>query len=1098
MSSLVFALVLLASLSVPALAATAGAAPFVAYSLREAERRLTASGQRPAEVVQLGGITRLAGVVYDTRTGDLIIVGRVDRSAPPITLDDLVVAIRALWIHKAWPLVSIDKTPDTAATGKQVVRFEGGIAHTHFGNDTVAGDVVLKKLALDMLPTEVWGLRSYFALSAEAATTSADSNQVAARFWFVPLSAAFATRDGVVAITDLRVGVRTQVVSINGQPVERGSQVRDELGDRFAGALTEHWDALSAAYPEVRRLRALFDVVAVARGIQSLPSAPPLDYWLRQYAVPRVATPTEYPLLKRSAPVTGPRGPATLQVDGGVELKALVMRLRDGDVTALREAVLGSRPSPSALTWNPALDGWEIPGATAAETPQAAHEGAAPGGETIGTKQIGAYVSRELTSAAATATNALSSIPTLPPTAVVPTFAMPPKVDITSTFPSRLPLGNIGGVLLGGTATVAGGHAGVDLSRGSFALLVEGQRARLAPEAFAKFVTALWAVYFSDSDPGVSIDPIGPGILKHLVRYIGEKVVNSDLGRVMREADYLMKQWAVGTGRPDAPGFKDVDDLGAIHGRRYVGARRRFWFVSEGLRFRRGGDLLAFDSGRMALKTEYVLQNKGARAEPADEAFARFFTENYEALAARHPVLHELFEYAKLVGLGKYLKEQRVPLLWFLLANKDVVLTEDSTGTVDALVKGSRHVEGLRIEGGVDLATSPGQYVYDADAVRAIREARAATPATASGRVVPAPDHNGAPRGALEPPAVRLGNQPYSLVPQHTLTTGRDRRGLFYQTDLALTRDGKPGLELVRYFDPARAGGGHFGQGWHLLVPYRVAPAGPERRMFVNVSVPERMVVEHLLTGQREVLVFSTTRYRIAGYVPDDAARSRTLGLFLMSNGAFRLADKLGNEFHFDPRGRLTAMVFTRQHRVELEYLDSFTNAVDAAPYQLRPAGNDRLPFRNVTVPPRMELVDLIGGGSEILVFSDRGRLAGYTPTSAGTGRFEFLALMSDGSFRLRDRAGQEIAFTPSGVFAGIAPAGDAQMIRTVSDGTRHVTFTYTLDRAGHLRIASARLATDSATPPPPVVVYRYDEEGRLMEARRHALAVASVTGSFR
>ena len=49
--------------------------------------------------------------------------------------------------------------------------------------------------------------------------------------------------------------------------------------------------------------------------------------------------------------------------------------------------------------------------------------------------------------------------------------------------------------------------------------------------------------------------------------------------------------------------------------------------------------------------------------------------------------LSELFEYAKMVSLSKYLKENGVPMLWYL-SNKDMILTEDS-GTVDALARKS-------------------------------------------------------------------------------------------------------------------------------------------------------------------------------------------------------------------------------------------------------------------------------------------------------------------------------------------------------------------------------------------------------------------------
>lgn len=50
-----------------------------------------------------------------------------------------------------------------------------------------------------------------------------------------------------------------------------------------------------------------------------------------------------------------------LEVSGGVHLTALARRLKAGDVTALREAVIGIRPSHKALTWGFVVDEWVIP-----------------------------------------------------------------------------------------------------------------------------------------------------------------------------------------------------------------------------------------------------------------------------------------------------------------------------------------------------------------------------------------------------------------------------------------------------------------------------------------------------------------------------------------------------------------------------------------------------------------------------------------------------------------------------------------------------------------------------------------------------------------
>jgi hypothetical protein len=1053
----------------------AEAGQFLAYSMKEAERHLKEGRRASTEVTEMGGITRLAGMVYDPQQRDLIIVGQVNAGEEQIYLDDFVVALRTLLVHNTWPLVSIDKTPDSYQTGKQRIRFEGGIADTRFGKELLEADIVLKKLALGLLPAEVWGLRSYFTLCKDYAQTQGMEERLSTRFWFYPPKDGniLARREDVFALERVQVGVQTQVMSLNGTSTVDSAQVRDPLGEEFASALTTHYEDLSVYYPQIRRLKIFFDLVALARGVQTLSTKPDLTYWLQEYNVPRVETPMDYPLLQQKAQVHATDTVRILQIDGGIELRALVLRLQDGDVTALKEAVLHTRPTANTLTWKLPLAGWQIPGAPkndlVPEVP--ADQGSQ---HSKRNDQMGAYVTRQISRIGTESFGTPSSF-----SAVVPSFPRVglPKFEFANQLPAQRYAQRVGGVMLSGTAHLAGAStASVDLSDGRFSLVVEGENARLSPESFRKFLTAMWAVYYSKQDPGISIDPIAPNIDKHLVRYIG-KVINTDLGRVMREADYLMKKWVVGTERPAIFGFADVDDLTARHGLRYLGASRRVWLVPEDLRFTQGGELLLFDSGRMTVKTEYVLQNKGVKAEPADEAFAKFFTAHYQEIAARYPVYTELFEYAKLVSLAKYLKENRVPLYWFLLAHKDLVLTEDSPGTVDALAKGSDHFAGVEIRGGVDLGVQ-GNYVFDQAAVHAVRRVLSQLPTqppTTSGSV------KGLSKPSVEPFSFDLKEQRYSVVPQHSLTSGKDQRGIRYQTDVALWREGQPGLELVRYYDPQRKDEGEFGQGWRLLVPYHIKPVGSARRKFLNARIPQQMAVENLLTGQQEVLAFSTDRYSIAGYVPEKIASSQVVGLFLMSDASYRLVDKLGNEFWFDQAGYLTDMIFSKDHHVRFQYLDRMTAAVEQPLYEVRPVDEERITFLNVRIPKRMQVTDLVHGGSEVLVFSEKGKIAGYVPKAGATSRFAMLAILSDASFRLLDRAGNEVAFDGAGDFTGLAVASQRRMVQFVSVGKQQVSFDYTIDQSGTVRIAKAQLTDKTnGTHPTVMVRYQYDAEGRL------------------
>ena len=56
-----------------------------------------------------------------------------------------MVALRARFIHGKWPLVSIDPTEETKKTDMQIVRFEGGIEETQFGQDLFDADYRLKE-----------------------------------------------------------------------------------------------------------------------------------------------------------------------------------------------------------------------------------------------------------------------------------------------------------------------------------------------------------------------------------------------------------------------------------------------------------------------------------------------------------------------------------------------------------------------------------------------------------------------------------------------------------------------------------------------------------------------------------------------------------------------------------------------------------------------------------------------------------------------------------------------------------------------------------------------------------------------------------------
>lgn len=645
--------------------------------------------------------------------------------------------------------------------------------------------------------------------------------------------------------------------------------------------------------------------------------------------------------------------------------------------------------------------------------------------------------------------------------------------------------GNIGGVLLQGSASIdIDENSNKEQIFDSFSLCINGEDENINTESFRKFITALWAVYYSDEPPGISIDPIDPSLDKHLVRYIGN-VINSDLGRVMREADYTMKKWAIGTEKPDIHGFKDVDELMSTTGVNYFGTSRRFWFIPENMKFKKSNNMLIFDSGRMTLKAEYYFQNKQTKSEPADEEFAKFFTDHYDEIAQKYPVYYELLEYAKLVSLAQFIKESGAPVQWFLIANKDLLLSEDSPGVVNELIKGSKYFEGVEIRGGVDLDYHKGKYVYDAATVKAIQEA-----------YLKFNSDNKITSLYIDPKVEQIvkenitfydNDQPYTIIPQNSLTSGKDFRGIRYQTDVALKQKNKPGLEVIRYFNPEDSSEGVFGYGWHLLIPYQIEPLDSNKIQFKNVLLPAKMVLVNKLTNGKEILKFDTTTYSLVGYTPDNIEQSKLLGIFLMTDLSYRMADKIGNEFHFDQAGDLTDMILGDDFVTHYEYYNSFITNFENKPFALKKANNETVEFAGVILPKVLTLSSANTNEDEEYIFEPQESICSYTPKNKVDSKYDQLIVMTDGSFRLIDKTKNEIAFNSAGEFEGIAlnPLQE-KVISSISQGENIVKFVYGMRKEDNVRISKCNLFNkEDMDKNLCSIIYNYDKSGRLIKTER-------------
>ena len=563
-----------------------------AFSMAEAERlsrgEISAAGN-------LGGITRLVACVFDEELNDLILIGQVDPTYSEISLDHFVVAMRAVLKHREAPLVSIDPPPPGADPREQPVRFAGHIENTQFGKDLLDADVVLKKLGLGKASAELWGIRSYFDLSAEEWQRTGNEEGVLSRFWFMvdPTVSAVAARKGVGMVKRLKIEVRTDTaVPANVSPMDASARAADPIGSAFATAVTNNLNDVMLAMPELRRLDQLYRLVAVASVIEKWREnfglkLDGLNYWLYDAPVRPVTTRSEFPLLSSVARRGADDGESTMTISGGIELKTLVADVAGGSLSALRDLVLGSKPRKSTLTW-------AVPIRNALDDITDVAGPPYPARTAITASNAGMNLKRIYSSM----TQAISTVKWNElPLASIATASMRNSFPMQNvSVRRRAP--DVGGVMLENVASVTDDSTlgPLDMANAKFSFVVDGQDARLDPLTYRKFVTALWAVYYAKEDPGISIDPIAPGGEKHMVRYIG-RVINTDLGRVMREADYLMKQWAVGTGSPAIDGFRSPMEYAADTGMLSLGAWSRFWFVPQDMRFRRAGNMLLFEGG---------------------------------------------------------------------------------------------------------------------------------------------------------------------------------------------------------------------------------------------------------------------------------------------------------------------------------------------------------------------------------------------------------------------------------------------------------------------------------------------------------------------
>ena len=134
-------------------------------------------------------------------------------------------------------------------------------------------------------------------------------------------------------------------------------------------------------------------------------------------------------------------------------------------------------------------------------------------------------------------------------------------------------------------------------------------------------------------------------------------------------------------------------------------------------------------------------------------------------------------------------------------------------------------------------------------------------------------------------------------------------------------------------------------------------------------------------------------------------------------------------------------------------------------------------------MPEKLRIVDLTKDTSEEVVFTEEKAFIGYKPVNPENSNLQFLALMTDQSYRLIDKNDNNLLFNQSGQFQKIISTSEDYLVKSMSSGNYTIDFGYTLNCAGKPVIAQAELVKEGQEESRVTMQYSYSIDGRLSKA---------------
>lgn len=259
----------------------------------------------PTDMQFLAGLQRIDYVFVDPNERDLVIAGPAEgylidaagravgnsTGRPPLRLDDLLVALRALNLRSGTIGCSIDPTeenlakfkafvardsgaisPDQAKTkfarlgevlGMQNVSVFGVPPDSHFAEILVEADIRMKRLSIGADRTPLRGFKSHLALVGRGENTMQ-------RWWFTPLYDAFTRSDDGLAFqfSGQRVQLMSQEELISDAGKRTNAPFSHVSTQKYSKQFTARFPELAVVTPAFAELQSLFDLAILAALMQ--------------------------------------------------------------------------------------------------------------------------------------------------------------------------------------------------------------------------------------------------------------------------------------------------------------------------------------------------------------------------------------------------------------------------------------------------------------------------------------------------------------------------------------------------------------------------------------------------------------------------------------------------------------------------------------------------------------------------------------------------------------------------------------------------------------------------------------------------------------